>query len=289
MARTKKEIKSGITTEFMANETLAMDYGFAPGASFEQEFSLVSMENIIFEIVAFAIYVLELIFDKHKLEVDEALEQLKPHNPRWYRNKALAFQYGFNLIEDSDKYDNTGVSSEALAASKIIKYSAVVEAKDESRLIVKIATETGNQLHPIDEPQKEAFDAYIKEVRDAGVNITVINYLPDILRLSLRIFRDPLVLDENGVDRRTGKKPVEIALQEYMKELPFNGELILQELANKLEVVEGVKIVQVDQVQSKWIDGDLGNYGDFEQIDVREIPVSGYFEIENFNGVTYVV
>lgn len=42
-------------------------------------------------ITAFVIHTLELIFDKHKSEVSEALRQLKPHTARWYRNKALAF------------------------------------------------------------------------------------------------------------------------------------------------------------------------------------------------------
>src|SRR5690606_3533510 len=113
--------------------------------------------------------------------------------------------------------------------------SAVVEAKDDSRIIVKIATEINSKLQPITNTEKEAFDTYINEIKDAGVNISVINYLPDLLRLNIRIFRDPLVLDENGVHRLTGKLPVEDALQEFMKELPFNGELIKQNLANKLE------------------------------------------------------
>lgn len=289
MARTKNEIKTEITSRFMANETLTTAYGFNTGADFSEEFSLVSLENIIFEIVAYALFLHEQIFDQHQKEINSGLAELKPHTSRWYRNKALYFRYGYDLIMDSDHYNDTELTTEQIESAQIVKYAAVVEAQDDSRVIVKIATELNGQLQPITTVQKEAFEAYITEIKDAGVNITVINYLPDILRLNLRIFRDPLVLDASGTDRVNGRRPVESALQEYMKELPFNGELIIQELANKLEAVPGVKIVQVDEVLTKWIDADSDTYGNFENVDVRQIPVSGYFELENFNGVSYVV
>ena len=71
-------------------------------------------------ITAFVIWTLEKIFDEHKREVSEALSQQKPHTARWYRNKALAFQYGFNLRSETDLFDNTGKSKEEIENSKII-------------------------------------------------------------------------------------------------------------------------------------------------------------------------
>ena len=170
-------------------------------------------------ITAFVIYTLEQIFDQHKAEVLDDLTQLKPHTARWYRNKALAFQYGFDLIPDTDKFNNQGFTEDQISASKIVKFSAVTEADAESRLIVKIATEQGGELQPISLGQKASFDAYINEIKDAGVRITVINYLPDVLKLQMKIYRDPLVLDENGQSIVTGKKPVEEAIKEYLKNL----------------------------------------------------------------------
>ena len=105
-------------------------------------------------ITAFVIYTLELVFDQHKAEVLDALTQQKPHTARWYRNKALAFQYGFDLRSETDLFDNTGKSKEEIENSKIIKYSAVTEVETESRLIVKIATEQGGELQPISQGQK---------------------------------------------------------------------------------------------------------------------------------------
>ncbi|MDY3337783.1 nucleotidyltransferase [Riemerella anatipestifer] len=240
-------------------------------------------------ITAFAIWVLEKLFDTHKAEVSEALRQLKPHTARWYRNKALVFQYGFDLLEDSDQFDNEGHDPEQVEASKIIKYSAVVESTDESRLIIKIATEQGEELQPINADQKATFEAYLSEIKDAGIKVTVINYRPDILRLQMKIYRDPLVLDQNGQSILTGKKPVEDAIKSYLKKLPFNGELVLAHLIDELQKVEGVRIPHILLAESKWIDASVNDYGSFQPIDVKTIPISGYFKIENFENISYVV
>lgn len=254
-----------------------------PALSALNSSSKVAVWRLMFYVVAFSVWVLENLFDTHKAEVSAALAELKPHTARWYRNKALAFQYGFPLFPDSDVFNNAGKTDGQLAASKIIKYSAVTEAETESRLIVKIATEKDGELQPISEGEKAAFDEYISEIKDAGVRITVINYLPDILDLKLQIFYDPLVLTSDGTSITTAKKPVEDALKAFLKELPFNGELILQSLVDKLQQTEGVKIVNVTGAASKWIDPALNGYGDFENIGVSQVPVSGYFKIENFN------
>ncbi len=79
-------------------------------------------------IIAFGIYTLERIFDIHTNEVDFKILQLKPHTAHWYRNKALDYQDGFDLLPDSDKFNNENATDEDIAKSKIIKYSAVTEA-----------------------------------------------------------------------------------------------------------------------------------------------------------------
>ena len=154
---------------------------------------------------------------------------------------------------------------------------------------MKIATEQGGELQPISVGQKASFDAYINEIRDAGVRITTINYLPDIQKLQMKIYRDPLVLNENGQSIFTGEKPVEKAIRDYLKKLPFNGELVLAHLVDALQQVEGVKIPHIILAESKWIDAETNGYGNFQPIEVKTIPISGYFKIENFDNINYIV
>lgn len=279
MVRTITEIKGTMTAKFIANETIKSIYGLDTTKTFEEQFADVSVESILFYIVAFCVWTLEKLFDLHATQVSKELAQLKPHTARWYRNKALAFLFGYDLKTDSDEFDTEDATDEQIAAAKIVKYAAVVESGDESRLIVKIATEQGNKLAPVSDEQLTAFKAYLAEIKDAGVRTTVINYLPDRLKLNLRIVRDVLVLDANGMDRTTATYPVNDAIQAFMKELPFNGELSLQSLVDKIQEVKGVKDLKLDSAQTSWIDANSGDYGDFEGIDISHIPASGYFAV----------
>jgi hypothetical protein len=290
MARSKKQIKAEITTPFMANELLAADYGFAVGASFDAEFSLVSLENILFEIVALALFIHEQFFDQHTKEVDDRLANEKPGGLAWYRTMALRFQYGFDLVPDKDYFDNGTATLEQIEASKIIKYAAVIEATDSSRVILKIAGEVNGVLSNFTDPsQVEAIEFYVNEYRVAGVQVTVINYKADRLFLNLQIKIDPKILDNNGMSKLNGNYPVNEALQEFMKELKFNGELVLNSLVDKLQLVPGVIDPTVLSAQSSWISPDINDYGIAQPIFISKVAESGYFEIVNFDGISYVV
>ena len=271
----------------MANESLAGTYGFTVGASFADEFSIVSFENILFDLLSYFMFLLEQIFDTHKKEVDDIIEAKMPHRPSWYRSKAKAFQYGFDLIEDSDKYDNTGFTDDVVEASKIIKYSAVTQ--NGGQLLIKIASENNGVLTPITAPQKAAFDAYIAEIADCGVKYIVVNNKPDILLLNMQIYIDSLVLDDKGMSILKGNYPVQDAILEYMKELPFNGELVLAHLVDKIQQVEGVRIPHIVNAESQIIDNSSNDYLPAQPINVKTVPESGYFTIPNFDNVSYVV
>lgn len=249
--------------------------------------SKVSIYRLIVFIVAFSIWVLENLFDTHKKEVDDIIEAKMPHRPSWYRTKAKAFQYGFALITDTDNYENTGYTDDQVLNSKIIKYAAVTPSA--GQILIKIATEAAGVLAPITPEQKASFDAYILEIADCGVKYIVVNHLPDILLLNLRIFRDPLVLDSTGMSILNGNYPVQDAINEYMKELPFNGELVLAHFIDKLQKAEGVVIPHIINAESQAIDINTNEYLAAEPINVKTVPVSGYFTIPNFDNVSYVV
>lgn len=242
--------------------------------------SKVSIWRMVFWVFAYGIYVHERIFEQYKREISLMIQEEKSHSQRWYRNMALKFQYGFLLIPDDDQFNNTGYNESQIEASKIIKYSAVTESTDQSRLIIKIATETNGKLQPITADQKEAFESYLAEIKDAGVHTTVINFLPDRLQLHLKIKRDPNVIDSNGVSIINGNEPVKDVLKKFMKELPFNGELILNHLVDKLQEIEGVVNPHLFAAKTSWIDAELNDYGYYELVEISKIPVSGYFEID---------
>lgn len=279
MARTISDISSTMLDAIASDERLAA----------LNSVSKVALFRLIIFIVATAIYLHEQIFDTHKQEVDTMLlERLTP-NERWYAKKAKEFQYGFSLVPDKDYFENTGFTIEDIEASKIIKYAAVPKTKN-GEILIKIATESGDELTPITIEQQEAFEAYIKEIMIAGSKYRIVNYMPDKLFLDLKIYVDPLVIGTNGVNILTGERSVEKAINQFLKELPFDGELVLASLIDKLQDVPGVKIPHLLFATSQPVDAITNEYVVNPQpINVKTISVSGYFTVPNFDNIAYVV
>jgi len=71
------------------------------------------------------------------------------------------------------------------------------------------------------------------------------------------------------------------------RKITLKRELILAHLIDKLQKVDGVKIPHLVVAKSSWIDGS--SYGTPQQIDVKKVAVSGYFQIDNFDNISYVV
>ena len=98
MARTVAAIKKTMTDAFMADATIREKYGLKEGSTWNGSFSSVSLENIIFFIVAACCHVLESIFELYIKDVDEKISMAVVASVPWYYKMAKAFQYGDQLV-----------------------------------------------------------------------------------------------------------------------------------------------------------------------------------------------
>jgi len=283
MAHTIAEIKKEMTDWFIIHPTIKTLYGLQDGRTFEDQFSVVSLESILFYIVAASMWTLEKLFDAFVLLVNTILADRTPHSLRWYANTAKAFQYGYNLDPDTDKYNNGGLTDEQIQTSKIVAYAAVVDKQKEG-LLIKVAKDQNNDLALLDAVELEAFNEYMSRVKDAGVNLSIISREADNLKLSLIIHYNPLVLNAQG-QRLDGisQTPVADAIRDYLKNLPFNGVLVLAYLVDAIQKVEGVVIPTIRTADYKY--GAL----DWAAINIQYQPESGYLRIADEDlEITYI-
>jgi hypothetical protein len=241
--------------------------------------SRVAVWRLLARVVATAIWTLETLYDLFREEVQNTIAQLKPHSLLWYSNKAKAFQYGFNLPPDSDVYNNTNVDEQAVADSQIVRFAAVVEQDRGLRL--KIAKEVAGDLAPLTPAEMEAFAEYMRRIKDAGVRLNITSTPADSLILSLTIFYNPLILNNQGqrLDG-TNNTPVQQAIQDYLRNLPFNGVFLLQDLTDVLQRVEGVRTVYISNAQARY--GSLP----YQSFAIRYQPDSGYLRFVQPNHLT---
>lgn len=270
-----------MTAAYINDPDVIAKYELESGKTFEEQFSAVSLENIWFFIVATAIWLFgykQLV--QHKADVANILRENKAHRPNWYATMAKQFQYGHALVPDTDYYDNTGLSEAQIAASRIVKFAAAVEAKDKSITYLKIAADVNGQKQPLPSAQLTAFTAYMtNEISDAGVRLEIINASADTMRLKADVYFNPLVLDKEGkrLDG-TNDRPVQDAIRSYLSNLSFNGLYANQSLVDNAQVVDGVELFELKEAASKY-----GTYTEFQPINARSIPYAGYYAISDAN------
>lgn len=264
--RTIDEIKESIAADFMQNESAAASFGFPVGANFTTHFSKVSIVNILFYVVACAVWVLENLFDRHKQEVNTRIEEILPHRPKWYRDKILAFMKDHALITDTDRYDTEGMSEDEITAARVVKHAVSMENKDASILTIKVAGEAGGKRCRLDDDTESQLAAYIGEIKDAGVRINLVNIAPDIFNCEIDIYYNPMLLPENI------EQACREAIQKYIENLPFNGEYTNMALVDTLQRVEGVVIPEFKTATTAAEGASV-----MSAIDARCIPAAGYF------------
>lgn len=257
MARSVQEIYQGMVAQKEAT----------PELSSLTSRSATAIWRLVFYIVAFSINVLETLWDAYQGEVTERLESMTPHRTRWYRDKALLFMEDKTLVTDADYYDTTGMTEEQIEAARIVKYAACSERAATSKLDIKIAGEdsSGNRC-PISAAAQAQFEAYMNQVKDAGVRFQVWNQAGDDFKCSVTIVYDATRLPAEV------QASCEAAMREYVENLPFNGLYTDMGMVDALQKVDGVRIVSMLQSMTAQAGGS-----EYAGINGYTQPVAGYF------------
>lgn len=269
MARTIEEIKREITTAWMTDLEVVAKYGLESGDTkqdFDGYFSKSSIESIWFYIVAFAIWTLEKLFDVHKSEINAELDTRLAHRQQWYRDKVLKFQYpNRSLITDTDRYDNSRLTDAQIEELQVVKYCATEETN--SQLKIKVAKGAPGAREVLSAAEAAGLEAYLAEIKDAGVLINVVNQQADKFSCKMLILYNAMLL--NPAD-----KPVENAIKAFVSNLDFNGEYSNMALVDHLQAIAGVANPHLYWAKTKraannWVD-----------CTIKTVAESGYFIVE---------
>ncbi len=266
-------IKRRMTSAFIADQVIIDAYKLLPGRTFDEQFSKASLESILFWTFATAVYALETLFDKHLREVEERVASLEPHTLRWYTRRAKDYLHGVRLEGDSDRYDTSRFTEAELAERRIIKYAVATESDTVVYLKVASADKAGSP-QPLTDEERTAFEAYISEVKDAGVAVDIVSVAPDDLYLNLTVYYDPLVMSPDGTLHSNGRNLVEVTAREVVARLPFDGVYRTSDLMAALSALEGVSVIDIVSVETR-----SRHNGTRVKVDGYARPYAGYFAI----------
>ena len=223
------------------------------------------------------VYIVASCIHLHEKIVEKNAQNSRPHTIRWYREQALAFQDGHNLVWKNGQFNYAS----STASAKIIKQCAVIETNTGS-LQIKVAGQNGSLPAPINESQLSRFKSYINQIKDAGNKIEIVNRPGDSLDITLEVYVDEqrYYLADGALIRDVNQKPVEKAAHDFLKKLEFNGAFVRTFFKDHLQQAEGVKLPIIKSIRWKY-----GGFA-YKEIEEWQVPDAGYFKIENLN-ITY--
>lgn len=293
MARSIDEIKAEIATAFISQEVVRSAYGLDDNATFDKAFSPISIESVLFYIVASCIWVLECLFDRHTAEIETRIEALRPHTLRWYVSKTLEYMHnGKFVLTDgvvaADYYDVAGLTETEIEKKRIVKYAVATESN--TQVFIKVAKSSANgrptQLTP---NELSGLEYYLSQIKDAGVAIKVLNEPADKMNVELVVLYDPSVLtaeyltpDDADEEIRALKitsidndaEVITAAVQEVIARLPFNGEYRNSDLMAAVQAVKGVEVADIAVVEVC-----ANGSENYTPVVGYRRPYSGYYEL----------
>lgn len=279
MAKTVQEYFDLIKAEAINQATTA---GNAEMIAMFNNTSRVAVWKILFYAVAYAVFLIDSLFDLFRTETDEKIKELKPATLTWFAEKVKSFQYGMNVVAETDYYDNTGLTDQQVEDAKVIKYAAAIEqdfSNGRFGVRIKVAGEDGGGSRvKLTDDQRDAAREFLKIFKPAGTYCELTTDDADYLKLSLKVYYNPLVLDATGqrLDG-TNTTPLQAAIDTHLKNLPFNGRFNLTALVDAMQEVDGVSDPRIVSAQTKYAANPYT-----EVIDER-IPYAGYLKIYDQN------
>ena len=241
MARSINDIKKTMTDAFMADADIREKYGLAADATFDDSFSSVSLENILFYIIAACCHVLEVFFDTHKADVDTKISRAVVASVPWYHKMALQFQYGDVLVFDEATQQYVYATSN-LEKQKV-KYVAVRDRGTSIQILV--SGDKDERPAVLSDDVLTAFKSYMNRIKIAGVILAIRSLPADLITVSATVHIDPLVIDKQGTRISDGSKPVEEAVENYLKGILYGGTFNKTKLVDAIQSVEGVADVEL--------------------------------------------
>ena len=231
-------------------------------------------------IVAYMTNYIWQILDTFKVEVEEIVKKGVAGRGDWYVSKAYGVRLGDNLVI----VDNVLQYAAVDLTKRIIKRASFQNDTSQNPPVIKLRVATENsegKIIGLSPTQITAFSDYIQSVMFAGTRIDIISQDTDLLKLVATIYYNPLF------DVSLLRANVEAAINNYLKNLPFDGLVRVSSLVDAIQRVEGVVDVAISDIKAK---PNLGVYADVVRV---YSTVAGYIEIDadNFplsNTLTYL-
>ena len=273
-ARTLTEIIAATRQAWIDNVSLQELYSLDPTKTFEEQFSVVSLESLLTYIFSYIAWLYESIVDNKAADVLAAIDARQYFTIPWYHASALAFQIGDELVYDDNTFRHGYVVVDE--SKRIIKYTTIRQRLVEGVTKLQVFAAKANKT-AMSADELAAFSAYIVQVGAAGTHFQFISLSPDQRELNLTVYYNPQILSSSGLKLSDSSSPVDGAINAHLDAIKYAGAFNRNKLVDAVQLADGVQDVVLGDVR---LNGDLKNDREFES-------ESGFYTAQTIN-VTYL-
>ena len=271
MARTQEQIQKSIIDDFQSIPELAQANSTSNRAIW----------RLFTFIQSSAILLLEQIMDVFRAETEDKISKAIPNTATWLTQKVYDFQYDattpqiLQLIDYAPKYPSV---SDAL---KIVSRCSVVSTIS-NRVIIKVAK--NNPPEALDSLQVASLQDYVNIIGTAGISYTVTSSASDKIYIDADVYY-------NGQYSAVIQDTVINAINVYLANLPFNGQLKVSDIEIAIRNVAGVSDCLINNIKVR---DDLTVFGSATYLVQNKAYISriyqtnsGYITEETTSGKTF--
>ena len=183
---------------------------------------------------------LSQLFDKHLTDTTEVLKNNIAATPIWIKNKILAFQYGDSV----EMNEETGVVEYPVIDTdkQIITQCSVTNASY-GEVNIKVA-KGGTSPVALASGELTAVQSYYANLNPAGIRYNIISLDADRLMIKGVVYYDGQYQDSIQTD-------VESAVDAYLASLPFDGAMVIKDLEQAINAVNGVEDMVIQELSAR--------------------------------------
>lgn len=237
--------------------------------------------NLLTYIVATCTYILESLIDIFKTQVETVAASAAPASQAWMQNQVLKFQYSptvpqiIQLINFAPVYPTVDTSLRIISRASVITTVA-------GAVLIKVAT--GNPPGALNSSQLSALHNYVNLI-GATIDYTVTSSAADELYIQADVYYQ-------GQYSAIISQDVILAINTYLANLPFNGQLKVSDLELTIRNVQGVTDCVLKNVKARtdaepFVDG-IYLVQNEQWISRVYATVAGYVVSETTSGDTLV-
>jgi hypothetical protein len=231
--------------------------------------SAASIWLLFINIIAFAIWVHETLFDSFIAEVTGIASRAVPGTPEWYVQRTKEYRKGEAVqVSDEGVIAYTGVPP----ASPFITAAAVNVSA--GTLIIKVAKgDPWEKLSNDSDPllnEIVPLQGYLNRIKFAGTRLAVLSENPDVIDMAGVFYYDP------QHDLQNVKDDLDAKVMTYLGQLPFDASINRNRLTDAIQTTLGYVDINLSVLQCQTAAG--GTWFSINSSNTTYAPAAGYFQ-----------